>query len=85
MDKPYKQMMKALIKHGSYKKYRNKAKLIRQSKQTYYQHSFEQSKKRFQNNWQGINEILSSRKNKNGSNVSVIIADDNTINDSTKM
>ena len=51
-DKFYKQMIKAknrqqkLIKLESYKKYRNKIiELIRQSKQTYYQHHFEQNKK----------------------------------------
>ena len=51
-NKLYKQMIKAknkrqkLIKHESYKKYRNKIiELIRQSKQTFYQHHFEQNKK----------------------------------------
>ena len=51
-DELYKQMIKAknkqrkLIKHESYKKYRNKViQLIRQSKQTYYQRYFEHNKK----------------------------------------
>ena len=51
-DKLYKQMIKAknkqqkFIKHESYKKYRDKIiELIRQSKQTYYQHYFDQNKK----------------------------------------
>ena len=69
-----------MIKHESYKKYRNKViELIRQSKQTYYQHYFEQNKKDSKTIWQGIHEIISSRKNKNGGNVSAIISDDNTI------
>ena len=78
-DKLYKQMIKAknkqhkLIKHESYKKYRNKIiELIRQSKQTYYPRYFEQNKKDSKTIWQGIHEI-------NGSNVSAIISDDNTI------
>ena len=57
-DKLYKQMIKAknkqqkLIKHESYKKYRNKIiELIRQSKQTYYQHHFEQNKKNSKKIW----------------------------------
>ena len=55
--------------------------LIRQSKQTYYQHHSEQDKKDSKAIWQGIHEIISSRKNKKGGNVSLIIADDNTITD----
>ena len=71
-----------LIKHESYKKYRNKIiELIRQSKKTYYQRYFEQNKKDSKTIWQGIHEIISSRKNKNGGNVSAIISDDNTIMD----
>ena len=87
-DKLFKQMIKAknkqqkLIKHESYKKYRNKIiELIRQSKQTYYQRYFEQNKKDSKTIWQGIDEIISSGKNKNGSHVSAIISDDNTITD----
>ena len=85
-DKLYKQMIKAknkqhkLIKHESYKKYRNKIiELIRQSKENYYQRYFDQNKKNSKTIWQGIHEIISSRKNKNGGNVSAIISDDNTI------
>ena len=64
------------------KKCRNKIiELIRQSKQTYYQRYFEQNKKYSKIIWQGIHEIISSRKNKNGSNVSAIFFDDNTITD----
>ena len=71
-----------LIKHGSYKKYRNKTiELIRQSKKAYYQRLFEQDKKDSKTIWQGIHEIISSKKNKNGGNVSAIISDDNTITD----
>ena len=51
-DTLYKHIIKAknkqqkLIKHESYKKYRNKKiELIKQSKQTYYQSYFEQNKK----------------------------------------
>ena len=82
-DKLYKQMIKAknkqhkLIKHESYKKYRNKIiELIRQSKETYYQHYFDQNKKKSKI-WQGIHELISSRKNRNGGDVSAIISDDN--------
>ena len=83
-DKLYKHIIKAKnkqqksIKHESYKKYRNKKiELIRQSKQTYYQSYFEQNKKDSKTIWQGIHEIISSRKNKNNSNVSAIISDNN--------
>ena len=51
-DKLYKQLIKAKnkkqkpIKHESYRKYRNNIiELIRQSKQTYYQHNFEKNEK----------------------------------------
>ena len=40
-----KNKQQKLIKHESYKKYRNKiVELIRQNKQTYVQHYFEQNK-----------------------------------------
>ena len=55
--------------------------LIRKSKQTYYQHHSEQNKKDFKAIWQDIHEIISSRRKKKGGNVSLIIADDNTITD----
>ena len=71
-----------MIKHESYKKYRNKIiELIRQSKKTYYQRYFDQNKKNSKTICQGIHEIISSRKNKNGGNVSAIVSDDNTITD----
>ena len=74
-----KNKQQKLIKHDSYKKCRNKIiELIRQSKQTYYKHYFEQNKKDSKTIWQGI---ISSRKNKNCGNISAIIADDNTITD----
>ena len=69
-------------RNESYKIYRNRIiELIRQSKQTYYQRYFEQNKKVFKTIWQGIHEIIPSRKNKNSGNVSAIISDDNTITD----
>ena len=69
-----------LIKHESHKKHRNKTiVLIGESKHTYYQHLFEQNKKDFKTIWKGIHEIMFSTENKMGSNVSVIIAVDNTI------
>ena len=87
-DKLYKQMIKAknkqqkLIKLESYKECRNKIiELIRQSKQTYYQHHFDQNKKSSEAIWQSIYEIISSTKNKKGGNVSDISADDNAITD----
>ena len=65
-------------RNESYKIYRNRIiELIRQSKQTYYQRYFEQNEKVFKTIWQGIHEIISSRKNKNSSNVSAIISDNN--------
>ena len=74
-----KNKQQKLIKHESYKKCRNKIiELIRQSKQTYYPRYFEQNKKDSKTIWQGIHEIISSRKNNSG-NVSAIISDDNTI------
>ena len=75
-----------LIKHESYKKYKNKIiELIRQSKETYYQRYFDQNKKNSKTIWQGIYELISSRKNKNGDNVSAIISDDNTITNPVKI
>ena len=69
-------------RNESYKIYRNRIiELIRQSKQTYCQRYFEQNKKVFKTIWQGIHEIISSRKNKNSGNVSAIISGDNTITD----
>ena len=71
-----------LIKHESYKKYRNEIiALIRQSKQIYYQHYFEKNKEDSKRIWQGVCEIMSSRKNKNSGNRSGIITDDNAIID----
>ena len=65
-----KNKQKKLIKQESHKKYRNKIiELIRQSKQTYYKHNFEPNKKDSKTIWQSIHEIISSRKNKKGSNV----------------
>ena len=47
-----KNKQQKLIKHESYKKYKNKIiELIRQSKQTYYQHYFEQNKKDSKTIW----------------------------------
>ena len=77
-----KNKQQKLIKHESYKRYRNKIiELIRQSKQTYHQRYFEQNKKDSKTIWQVIHEIISSRKNKNDGNISAIISDDNTITD----
>ena len=60
-DRLYKQIIKAknkqekLIKHESYKKYRNKIiELVSTSKQTYYQPCFKQNKKDLKTIWQGI-------------------------------
>ena len=67
-----KNKLQKLIKHESYKKCRNKIiELIRQSKQTYFQHYFEKNKKDSKTIRQGIREIISSRKNKNSSNALV--------------
>ena len=75
-----------MIKHESYKKYRNEIiELIRQRKQTYYQRYFEQNKKDSKAIWQGIHEVISFTINKDGGNVSVIIADVNTITDSIEI
>ena len=66
IDKFYKQMTKTknkqkLLKHGLYKKYRNKiTELLKISKQTYYQNYFEENKKNLKGIWQGIHEIISS-------------------------
>ena len=68
-----------MIKHEPYKKCRNKnIELLRLSKQTYYQCCFEQNKKYNKTICHGIHTVKSSRKNKEGSNISAIIADDNT-------
>ena len=69
-----------MIKHESYKRYRNKIiEIIEQSKQTCYQNHFEEKKKDSKTIWLGKHEIISSRTNKKDSNVSGIIADDSTI------
>ena len=60
-----KSKQQKLVKHESYKKHRNKIiERIRQSEQTYYQRYFEQNKKDSKTIWQGIHEIISSRKTK---------------------
>ena len=65
---------------NSYKKYRNKiTELLRISGQTYYQKYFEKNKKNSKRIWQGIHEIISSRKSKKDSSISTIIVDGNTI------
>ena len=91
-DKFYKQMIKTkskqqkLLKHNSYKKYRNKiTELLRISKQTYYQNYFEQNKKNSKRIWEGIHEIVSSRKSKKDSSISTIVVDGNTITAQTEM
>ena len=67
--------------------YRNTGiiELIKQSKQTYDQHHFEENKKDSKTISQGIHEIISSTKNKKGGNASAITADDNTIIDPIKI
>ena len=91
-DNFYKKMIKIkskqqkLSKHNSYKKYRNKiTELLRMSKQTYYQKYFEKNKKNSKRIWQGIHEIISSRKSKKDSSISIIIVDGNTITAPTEM
>ena len=81
-DKFYKQIIKRkskqqkLSKHNSYKKYRNKITgLLRISRQTYYQKYFEKNKKNSKRIWQGIPEIISSRKSKKDSSISAITVD----------
>ena len=66
-DKFYKQMTKTkskqqkLLKHNSYKRYRNKiTELLRMSEQTYYENYFEEYKKNSKRTWQAIYEIISS-------------------------
>ena len=71
-----------MIKHESNKNRYKIVKLIRQSRRTYYQQHFEQNKKDSKTIWQGIYEITSSRKGQNqGSNVSAIIATNESITD----
>ena len=91
-DKFYKQMIKAkskqqkLSKHNPYKKYSNKiTELLRISRQTYYQKYFGKNKKNSKRIWQGIHEIISSRKSKKDSSISTLIIDGNTITAPTEM
>ena len=75
-----KNKQQKLIKHESYKKYRNKIiQLKQQSKQNYYQHHFEQNKKIPKQYGKVYMKSYLLEKNKTGSNVSVIITADNTI------
>ena len=75
-----KNKQQKLIKHKPYRKYRNKIiELIRKSKQTYYQHHFEQKKKIPKQYGKVFMKSHLPQKNKKGGNVSAIIADDNTI------
>ena len=59
--------------------------LLRISKQTYYQKYFQENKKTSGRIWQGFHEIMSSQNSKQGSSISTIIADGNTITDPTEM
>ena len=81
-----KSKQQKLSKHNSYKKYRNKiTELSRISRQTYYQKYFEKNKKNSKRIWQGIHEIISSRKSKKDSSILTIIVDGNTITAPTEM
>ena len=81
-----KSKQQKLSKHISYKKYRNKiTELLSISKQTYYQKYFEKSKKDSKRIWQGIHEIIASRKSKKDTSISTIIVYGNTIISPTEM
>ena len=90
-DKLYKQMIKSknkqqkLIKHNSHKKYGNKLIELRKlSKQSYYQKYFKENKKSSKKTWEGIDEIISSRKAEKDGSVSATIADGTIMTDPTK-
>ena len=81
-----KSKQQKLLKHSSYKNYRKEiTELLRRSKQTCYQTYFKENKKNSKRIWQGIHEIISSRKSKKDSSVSAIVVDGNTITDATEM
>ena len=83
-DKLYKEMIKAKYdqikkrKHEIYKTYRNKiVDLLRVSRKCHYQKYFEENKKNSRATWQGIHDIVYSRKSKK--NNTLLLIDRNTI------
>ena len=78
-DKLYKEMIKEkniltkVLKHESFKKYRNQIiNLLRVSKQTHYNKFFEENKKNCRAIWTGINEIICPKNKKLNSPTSLI-------------
>ena len=81
-----KNKQQKLIKHNSYKKYWNKLiELLKLSKHSYYQKYFEDNRNNSKKTWEGIHEIISSRKIKKDGSVSAINTDGTTITDPTEM
>ena len=85
-DKLYKQMIKTKCvnlkkqKETEFKKYRNKiVDLLKISKHSYYQRYFEENKKNFKAIWQGIHDIVYSKKSKTTNSPSSIIIKGNTV------
>ena len=71
MDKLYKEMIKEknvltkVLKHESFKKYRNQViNLLRVSKQTYYNKYFEENKNNCRVIWTGISEFICPKNKK---------------------
>ena len=85
-DKLYKEMIKAKNdqikkrKHEIYKTYRNKiVDLLRVSRKCHYQKYFEENKKNSRAIWQGIHDIVYSRKSKKNNTPSSLLIDGKTI------
>ena len=84
-DKLYKEMIKAKNdkikkrKHEIYKTYRNKiADLLQVSRKCHYQKYFEENKKNSRAIWQGIHDIVYSRKSKKNNTPSSLLIDRKT-------
>ena len=85
-DKLYKKMIKAKNdqikkrKHEIYKTYRNKiVDLLRVNRKCHYQKYFEENKKSSRALWQGIHDIVYSKKSKKNNTPSSLLIDGKTI------
>ena len=91
-DKLYKEMIKAKNdqikkrKHEIYKTYRNKiVDLLQVSRKCHYQKYFEENKKSSRAIWQGIHDIVYSKRSKKNNTPSSLLIDGRTHKNPTDM
>ena len=89
-DKLYKEAIKEkksrkkIQKRETYRKYRNKiVDLLKVSKQTHYQKYFEDNKKSYKALWDGIHQIIYSKKKKDNISPSSLLVNGHTVTDNS--